>query len=78
VTAGALLISSFLMSALAGRRPWLWAVLVAIWVPAIEFGIDRHPASFVALVFAFVGAYAGHGVSRLLPGRGRRAAARYD
>jgi hypothetical protein len=54
------------------------AVLVAIWVPAIEFGIDRHPASFVALVFAFVGAYAGHGVSRLLPGRGRRAAARYD
>jgi hypothetical protein len=69
VTAGALLISAFAVSLLAGHRPWLWGLLVGGWVPAVEFGIDRHPASFIALVFAFVGAYAGHGVSRLWRGR---------
>ena len=69
VTAGALLISAFAIAFAARRRPWLWALLVGGWVPAIEFGIGGHPASFIALVFAFVGAYAGNGVSRLMRGR---------
>ncbi len=71
VTASALLISAFAVAAFAGRRPWLWALLVGAWVPAVEFGIDRHPASFIALVFAFIGAYVGHGVARLWRGRRR-------
>jgi hypothetical protein len=78
VTAGALSISAFAVAFLAGRRPWLWALLVGGWVPAIEFGIGGHPASFIALVFVFVGAYAGHGVSRLLRGRPGPTAASGD
>lgn len=73
VTVIALIASSFLISAAAGRRPWLWAILVGGWIPALEFGIGRNPASFIALVFAFAGAYAGSAVSRLSRGRRRLA-----
>ncbi len=76
VTVGALLVGSFLISAASGRRPWLWAILVGGWVPVVEFGIGGNAASFIALVFAFVGAYTGNGVARL--SRGRRDLAPED
>jgi hypothetical protein len=73
VTVIALVAGSFFISAAAGRRPWLWAILVGGWIPVLEFGIGRNPASFIALVFAFAGAYAGGAVSRLSRGRRRLA-----
>ena len=72
ITAGAVLVSAFIISMVAGRRPWLWAVLVGIWVPAITIRNGGDRAALLALVFALVGAYAGHAVSRL---RRRPAAA---
>jgi len=65
ITAGAVLVSAFIISTVACRRPWLWALLVGIWVPAIAIMNDGNGAAFLALVFALVGAYAGHAVSRV-------------
>jgi hypothetical protein len=65
ITAGVVLITAFIVSALAGRRPWLWALLVGVWVPAITIANGGDPAAVLALGFAVVGAYAGHAVSRL-------------
>jgi hypothetical protein len=50
---------------MAGRRPWLWALLVGVWVPAVTIVNSGNPAVVLALVFAVVGAYAGHAASRL-------------
>jgi hypothetical protein len=65
ITAGILLVTAFILSALAGRRPWLWALLVGAWVPAIAIGNGGDPAAFLALAFALAGAHAGLAASRL-------------
>jgi hypothetical protein len=65
ITAGAIFGAAFIVSIVAGRWPWLWAVLVGIWVPAVAIVNGGDGAAFLALLFAFVGAYAGHLVSRL-------------
>lgn len=65
ITAGAIFVSAFLIAALARRRPWLWALLVGGWVPVFALASGRDPAALLALVFAFLGAYAGFGLSRL-------------
>jgi hypothetical protein len=72
ITAGVVLVSAFVVSALAGRRPWLWALLVGVWVPAITILNGGDPAAFLALGFALAGAYAGDATARLWR---RRAAA---
>jgi hypothetical protein len=65
ITAGVLLVTAFIVSALAGHRPWLWALLVGIWVPAVTILNGGDPAAVLALPFAAAGAYAGYAVSRL-------------
>jgi len=65
ITAGVLLITAFIVSALAGRRPWLWALLVGTWVPALTIVNRGDAAAFLALAFAAAGAYAGFAASRL-------------
>ena len=65
ITAGVLLVTAFIISALAGRRPWLWALLVGIWVPAPTIANGGDPGAVLALVFALAGAYAGYAASRL-------------
>ena len=65
ITAGVLVLTAFIVSALAGRRPWLWALLVGVWVPAMTIANGRDPASLLALAFAVAGAYAGYAVSGL-------------
>lgn len=76
ITAGALLITAFIVSALAGRRPWLWALLIGVWVPATAIVKGGDPAVLLALAFAVAGAYAGYAVSGLW--RRRPAAAPED
>ena len=36
ITIGVLVGFSFLLGLLGPRRPWLWAVLIAIWVPVLD------------------------------------------
>jgi uncharacterized membrane protein AbrB (regulator of aidB expression) len=64
VTAGAILIATCVFAFAAGRRPWLWAVLVGAWVPAVGILLRGDPATMLAFAFALVGAYAGHGLRR--------------
>jgi hypothetical protein len=64
ITAGALLVGSLAIAFVAGRRPWLWGILVGIWVPAFAIGMNGDPASVLGLAFAVAGSYAGYAASR--------------
>jgi len=65
ITAGVLLVTAFIVSAIADRRPWLWGLLVGVWVPAITIVNGGDPTAVLALAFALAGGYAGHAVSGL-------------
>jgi hypothetical protein len=65
VTAAALSLAAFLIAAVAGRWPWLWALLVGGWTPVAAIVAGRDPSAALALAFAFLGALAGYGVARL-------------
>jgi hypothetical protein len=71
VSAAMLFAACFLLGVISPRCPWLWAVAVGGWIPALEIAL-RHDApnvgSLLALVVAVVGAYAGAGVRALLLG----------
>jgi len=41
ITLGLLLVFSFVLGLLGSRRPWLWAPLVAIWVPVLDSVLPR-------------------------------------
>jgi hypothetical protein len=58
--------ASFGIAAAAGRRPWLWALLVGAWTPLLEIPAQGGSGPLAALVVATLGAYAGYGASRLL------------
>ncbi|MFN2519703.1 MAG: hypothetical protein ABR525_01515 [Candidatus Limnocylindria bacterium] len=66
ITAGVLLIAAAASAAVAGRRPWLWALLVGVWTPAFEIALSHQLGSLVALVFAAAGAAGGHATARAL------------
>jgi hypothetical protein len=53
-----------LVAAIAGRRPWLWALLVGGWIPLAEITLGGSPASFAALLAAGIGAAIGHLAAR--------------
>jgi hypothetical protein len=67
VTAGAMMLVAGILGLLGPRRPWLWAFLVGIGIPA--YAIARAPslgslAMLLVLLFPLVGAYAGVAVRR--------------
>jgi hypothetical protein len=64
ITALALLLSCGVLGALGPDRPWLWALGVGAWIPAYGIASSRNFGSLLALVFAFVGAYAGMGARK--------------
>lgn len=59
VTAGLLVVTAAAFSAVAGSRPWLWAILVGIWTPLLEIPAGGGPAPAAALAIAAVGALVG-------------------
>ena len=65
VTVVLLLLGAAAVAAASGRRPWLWAVLVGVWVPLLEIGGASGAASLAALVVAGMGAALGYLVARL-------------
>jgi hypothetical protein len=66
ITAVLLAVAAGLVAAASGRRPWLWAILVGIWVPVVEIPATGGTGPILALAFAGIGALAGYGFARLL------------
>ncbi|HEY8869153.1 MAG TPA: hypothetical protein VIM30_07150 [Candidatus Limnocylindrales bacterium] len=64
LTVAALFLVAALASAVGRRRPWLWALLVGLWVPLFEVPTSRSAAPFAALVIAGCGAAVGHLLGR--------------
>jgi hypothetical protein len=67
ITAGMMLLCATLLGMLGPRRPWLWALLTGIWIPA--YAMIRAPgvgklAMLLVLIFPLAGAYLGRAVRR--------------
>ena len=65
ITAMALLASCGLLGAVEPARPWRWALLVGLWIPAINVARHHSFGSVLALAFCLVGAYLGALAGRL-------------
>jgi hypothetical protein len=68
ITAGLLLLSAGTTAAIAGDRPWLWALLVGVPTPAIELATSGNGGSILALAFAAGGAAIGWAIGRAARG----------
>jgi hypothetical protein len=64
ITALALVLSCGVLGVLGPERPWLWALAIGAWIPAYGIASSRNFGSLLAIVFAFVGAYAGMGARK--------------
>ncbi len=64
ITAGLLLIGAGVAAAIGRDSPWLWALLVGLPTPILETVRDGNTGSWLALVFAAVGAAIGWAVTR--------------
>ncbi len=66
---GILLVSG-LLALIGYQRPWLLALAVGAWIPLHGIFVARNFASVIALIIAFIGAYAGwllrSGVNRIV------------
>ena len=50
----------------ANEKPWLITLLVGIWIPLFNILIAQNFGSLIALVPAFLGAYGGWLISRII------------
>jgi len=66
ITAGAVLLSCGLLAFFSPRKPWLWALAVGIWIPLAAVFFNHNYSGFLALAFAFAGAYGGALIRRLV------------
>ena len=66
VTVVLLLLGAMAVAAASGRRPWLWAVQVGVWVPLFEIGGPTGAASLAALVVTISGAAIGYVIARIV------------
>jgi hypothetical protein len=64
ITAAALVGSAVLATIVAGRRPWLVALLVGLPTPLLEMP-ERGPVAFIAVVIAAIGALGGFLAERM-------------
>jgi hypothetical protein len=68
ITAALLVLAAAAVTAVSGRRPWLWALLVGAWTPAVEITAGGSAASLIAIGFAAVGAMGGWLLARSAAG----------
>jgi len=59
ITAGVILLVCGLIALLGFRRPWVLALAVGAWIPLYALFVTHNYGSIIALMIAFVGAYAG-------------------
>jgi hypothetical protein len=69
ITAALLLLTSAMAAGLSGRRPWLWAFLIGVWIPLLEIRGAAGLASLGALAVSTVGAFGGYFLVRVSPPR---------
>ena len=62
VLAGAILLVCGVIALIGYRRPWLLALVVGAWIPLHGILISHNFGSLIALLIAFIGAYAGWAV----------------
>jgi hypothetical protein len=60
ITAALLLLTSAMVAAVSGRRPWLWALLIGIWIPLLEVSGAAGLASLAALAVSTLGAFGAY------------------
>ncbi len=73
VTAILLVVAAFVSAAAAGRRPWLWTILVGVWTPVFEIPVSGRFDSAAALFVTAIGALAGSVLARIARGSGDEA-----
>jgi phosphoglycerol transferase MdoB-like AlkP superfamily enzyme len=66
ITVGLILISSMVCGGLYPSRAWLWALIVGGILFVANVILHGNYGSVIALVVAFVGAYVGVGVRKVL------------
>jgi hypothetical protein len=66
ITVICLLAASGLLGILGPKRPWLWALLVGIWLPLYTIVNAQNFSLLITLIFPFLGAYAGMLVRKLI------------
>jgi len=54
-----LLLASGLLTLLGGRRPWLIALAVGVWIPLHDIYLTHDPRMLAVLLIPLLGAYAG-------------------
>jgi hypothetical protein len=59
ITAAAILVCCGLLGMISPRQPWVWALAVGVWIPLAAILFTHNYGGFLALVFAFAGAYGG-------------------
>lgn len=62
ITAGAILLLCGVIALIGFQRPWLLALAVGVWIPLYGLFVTQNYASILALIIAFMGAYAGWAV----------------
>jgi hypothetical protein len=66
ITAFAILVVCGLLGFFSPHKPWVWALAVGIWIPLAAIFFTHNYGGLIALVFAFVGAYGGMLVRRMV------------
>jgi hypothetical protein len=52
------------------QQQWIWALLVGVWIPVYGLLVTHNNTYFLALIIAFIGAYAVVLISRLFSSSG--------
>ena len=68
ITAGALVLACLLFGAARPRLAWLWALAIGGWVPALNILLAHNSSALLVLAIAFVAAYAGALIRRVIGG----------
>jgi len=55
----AILLTCGMLALIGFQRPWLLALLVGAWIPLYGILVSHNSGSIIALIIAFIGAYAG-------------------
>jgi hypothetical protein len=70
ILVGAIVITCGGLSLIGYQRPWLLALLVGMWIPLYEMIFSHGYGSIIALFVAFIGAYSGWLLRRMLVNNG--------
>jgi len=69
ITAAMIIIAAGVVGFLAGKRPWIWALAVGIWIPLWNIVTTNSFGSLIVIIISFIGAYAGTALRKMAVGR---------